>query len=70
MEWRSCSIEDLRRRHGSDPGSSSNDCSARSLSREAVIFDLWDTLVEFPWELAKAHLAEMAGQLPEVLDLL
>jgi putative hydrolase of the HAD superfamily len=29
----------------------------------AVIFDLWDTLVEFPWELAKVHLAEMAVQL-------
>ena len=52
------------------PGVASNDCSARSASRGAVIFDLWDTLVEFPWELAKAHLAEMAGQLPEVLDLL
>jgi putative hydrolase of the HAD superfamily len=29
----------------------------------AVIFDLWDTLVDFPWELAEAHFAEMAGQL-------
>jgi putative hydrolase of the HAD superfamily len=30
---------------------------------QAVIFDLWDTLVEFPWELAKAHFAAMASQL-------
>jgi putative hydrolase of the HAD superfamily len=29
----------------------------------AVIFDLWDTLVEFPWELAKVQLAGMARQL-------
>ncbi len=29
----------------------------------AVVFDLWDTLVDFPWELAEAHFSEMARQL-------
>ena len=29
----------------------------------AVIFDLWDTLVEFPWELANVHFAAMAREL-------
>lgn len=36
----------------------------------AVIFDLWDTLVEFPWELARVHLSAMAGELRVDADLL
>jgi putative hydrolase of the HAD superfamily len=41
----------------------SNHSPDTSVSWRAVIFDLWDTLVEFPWDLAKAHLSEMADQL-------
>lgn len=29
----------------------------------AIVFDLWDTLVQFPWKLAEAHFAAMARQL-------
>jgi putative hydrolase of the HAD superfamily len=29
----------------------------------AVIFDLWDTLVDFPWDLADAYFSKMARQL-------
>jgi putative hydrolase of the HAD superfamily len=36
----------------------------------AVISDLWDTLVEFPWELAKVHLVELARQLRVDVDRL
>lgn len=48
-----CATSEVAANHGSDP----------SVTCRAVIFDLWGTLVEFPWDLAKAHLAEMAGQL-------
>jgi FMN phosphatase YigB (HAD superfamily) len=30
---------------------------------QVVIFDLWETLVDFPWDLAEAHFAAMAGRL-------
>lgn len=36
----------------------------------AVIFDLWDTLVDFPWELAEAHFSAMARQLAVDTDRL
>jgi putative hydrolase of the HAD superfamily len=45
------------------PEVANNHSPEPSVSWRAVIFDLWDTVVEFPWDLAKAHLSEMAGQL-------
>jgi putative hydrolase of the HAD superfamily len=52
------------------PAEANNHSSDPSASWRAVIFDLWDTLVEFPWDLAKAHFSEMAGQLDVDADRL
>jgi putative hydrolase of the HAD superfamily len=36
----------------------------------ALIFDLWDTLVDFPWELAETYFSKMARQLAVDTDRL
>jgi putative hydrolase of the HAD superfamily len=41
-----------------------------SIRWQAVIFDLWDTLVEFPWKLVEARDAAIAGQLAVDADRL